>query len=146
MGDSHLHFPTPQAAAQATAVLDVLRGARKRVCLLAQRSRERLEIELPDEAVELLRAVLAHMAEGNAVQLVPVHAELTTQQAADLLGVSRPFLVRLLEQGAIPHRKVGAHRRVLASDLLQYKEREDRERRDAARELTEEAQKLGLDY
>jgi excisionase family DNA binding protein len=146
MGDSHLHFPTAKAAAQATEALDALRGARKRVCLLAQRSRERLEIALPDEAVELLRVVLAHMAEGNAVQLVPVHAELTTQQAADLLGVSRPFLVRLLEQGVIPHRKVGAHRRVLASDLLQYKERDDRERREVARELTEEAQKLGLDY
>jgi excisionase family DNA binding protein len=143
MSESHLHFPTREAAAQAAAALEALRGTRRRVSLSVQRSRERVEIDLPDEAIELLRVILMHMAEGSAV--VAVHAELVTQEAADLLAVSRPFLVRLLEEGAIPHRKVGAHRRILASDLLAYRKREDLERRDAARKLTEEAQRLGID-
>ena len=146
MSDTDLRFPTEQAAVQAMAALAALRSTRKLVCLCSGRSRERLEIELPDEAVELLRTILAHMAEGSAVQLVPVHAELTTQQAADLLAVSRPFLVRLLEERVIPHRKVGAHRRVLASDLLAYKQHQDAERRSAARALTEEAESLGIEY
>lgn len=145
MSASQLHFPTEHAAAEALAALSALRGVKRPVRLSAQRRRERLEIDLPDEAVDLLRTILAYMAEGNAVQLVPIHAELTTQQAADLLAVSRPFLVRLLEAGVIPHRKVGTHRRILARDLLAYKQREDEERRDATRSLTQEAQKLGLD-
>lgn len=98
---------------------------------------------LPRRAFELLVELLAQMANGNAVTIVPVHAELTTQQAADL-NVSRPYLVKLLEEGKLPCRKVGTRRRVRAADLLTFKRIDEARRRDAVDELTSEAEKLGL--
>src|ERR1700754_210623 len=79
------------------------------------------QIELPTSALRLLVDVLAELADGNAVKVVPIHAELTTQEAADLLNVSRPHLVQLLEEGAIPFHRSGKHRLVRFSDLMQFK-------------------------
>ncbi|MBI2074138.1 MAG: helix-turn-helix domain-containing protein [Gemmatimonadetes bacterium] len=103
-------------------------------------------VTIPAPAFELLLEVLGPMANGNAVTIVPVHAELTTQQAADALNVSRPFLIQLLEPGAIPHRKVGTHRRVRFADLMEYKRQDETRRRAVMDELTSEAQQHGLGY
>jgi excisionase family DNA binding protein len=103
-------------------------------------------VTIPGAAFDLLLEILGQMANGNAVTIVPVHAELTTQQAAEVLNVSRPFLVQLLESGAVPHRKVGTHRRILFADLMAYKERDAARRREVLAELAAEAQKHGLEY
>ena len=102
------------------------------------------EIRLPYSILKVLMEVVHEMARGNAVIVMPIHAELTTQQAAELLNVSRPFLVSLLEQGEIKYRKVGTHRRILLEDLIVYKDRRDRERLSALDELAKEDQRLGL--
>ena len=104
------------------------------------------EIELPESAVRLLVDILANMAEGNAVTLIPFHAELTTKQAADILGVSRPFLIRLLEDGVIPFRKVGTHRRILFEDVQAYRKRVTEERESTLNQLVEEAQHMDMGY
>jgi excisionase family DNA binding protein len=103
-------------------------------------------LTLPVAAARLLEHLLTEMAHGNAVTLIPVHAELTTQEAADYLNVSRPYLIRLLEENAIRFHKVGTHRRVRFQDLKAYKERIDAKREKAMNELVAEAQELGLGY
>lgn len=104
------------------------------------------DIVLPASAVRLIVDLLSEMAEGNAVTLIPIHAELTTQQAADFLGVSRPFLVKLAEEGKLPHRKVGTHRRVLFEDLMNYKRQIDKKRLETLDELAAQAQELDMGY
>lgn len=105
---------------------------------------EEESLVVPRGAVELLARVLAHMAAGEGVSVVPAHAELTTQQAAELLNVSRPYLIGLLEDGQIEYRKVGKHRRVRAASLMAYLARDDQQRREAANELTRMSQEMGL--
>ena len=101
---------------------------------------------IPAPAVRMLNEILKEMAKGNAVTLVPNDAMLSTQEAADILNVSRPFLVGLLEAGKIPYQRLGSHRRILFRDLMGFKTRTDAAGDDAMRQLTEEAQELKLGY
>jgi excisionase family DNA binding protein len=103
-------------------------------------------LAVPGSAIRLLLHILTEMAQGNAVTLIPIHAELTTQQAADLLNVSRPFLVKLLDEGKLPGRKVGAHRRVLFRDLMAYKKHNEQQRLKFLEELSALDQQLGIGY
>lgn len=102
-------------------------------------------VTVPRVVLTLLVRVLANLAAGQGVTLVPAHAELTTQQAADVLNVSRPYLIKLLDERKIDYRTVGTHRRITASSLMDYKARDDAERRKAADELAAMTQKLGFD-
>lgn len=104
------------------------------------------DITVPVSALKLLVDILAQMAQGNAVTIVPIHAELTTQQAADYLNVSRPFLIGLLEHGKLPFRKVGTHRRIRFEDLVAYQQQSMARQKAAADELTRQAQDLKLGY
>lgn len=105
---------------------------------------EREALTVPRPAVDMLVRVLATMAAGQGVTVVASHAELTTQQAAEVLNVSRPFVIKLLGEGLIAYRTVGTHRRIRADSLLEYKRRDDAVRRDAAGELAALTQELGL--
>ena len=114
--------------------------------LVAKQGTKETEIVIPLSAIHFLGALLTEFAKGNAVTMFPVHAELTMQQASDLLGVSRPFLVDQLEKGELPFRKVGTHRRVLLKDLMEYKQSMDRKRHEALDELAAQAQELDMGY
>lgn len=104
------------------------------------------QVELPTSALRLLVDILAELADGNAVKVVPVHAELTTQEAADMLNVSRPHLVKLLEKGGLPFHKTGKHRRVRFADLMQFKSQRDQASEDAMADLAKQAQELAMGY
>lgn len=99
---------------------------------------------VPASAMQMFIQMLAEMGQGNAVTLTPVHTEITTQQAADLLNVSRPYVVKLLEEGEIPYRKVGTRRRIHLQDVLNYKRAIDEKRLETLNELTAYDQELGL--
>jgi excisionase family DNA binding protein len=99
---------------------------------------------LPLSVAQVLSRAVHELARGHAVTIVPVESELTTQQAADLLNVSRPFLIKLLDSGEIPCHRAGTHRRVRAADLLAYRDRRRAARRAALAEMAREAQEMGL--
>ncbi|MHC5724320.1 MAG: helix-turn-helix domain-containing protein [Nostoc sp.] len=98
----------------------------------------------PDNVCFVLRQVVQAMASGKNVSIVTHNPELTTQQAADLLNVSRPYLIKLLEQGELPYFMVGTHRRVKFEDLIKYKQQRDTKRRQLLDELIAESQELGF--
>jgi excisionase family DNA binding protein len=144
-------IPSPDVAEEARIALRaleraVLREGEGKLRLSREGGAGEVTIALPREALDLLVEVLGQLANGNAVTVVPVHAELTTHQAAEILNVSRPFLIGLLEAGEIPFRMVGTHRRIRFTDLMAHKQRDDPKRDEALAELTQQAQDLGLGY
>jgi len=144
-------LPTPADSEKAKEALRSLmpllrkRGFRE-LTVKADGDGPREPITLPREALELFMEILGHMANGNTVTIVPIHAELTTQEAADMLNVSRPFLVGLLEERKIPYRLVGTHRRIKFVDLVAFKQADDAKLKEIADELTREAEKNKLGY
>jgi excisionase family DNA binding protein len=105
------------------------------------------EMTIPDSVLRVLRQVVQAMASDKNVSIVTYNPELTTQQAADLLNVSRPYLIKLLEQGELPYILVGTHRRVKFEDLIKYKQQRDTKRRELLQELIEISEEAGLyDY
>lgn len=103
-------------------------------------------VEIPQKAFSLFKGILEHMSEGKNVSLIANDSELTTQEAADILSVSRPYLVRLLKQNKLPHIKVGTHRRLLLKDVLKHDKETKKKRRTALNELSQQAQELNLGY
>ncbi|MDG4833599.1 helix-turn-helix domain-containing protein [Solwaraspora sp. WMMD1047] len=101
-------------------------------------------IELPDGLHAVLVKALEALASGYAITIAPHHTTLTSQQAADMLGVSRPTLTKLLDDGKIPFERPNSHRRIKLADLLRYQERRRGERQEILQELTNEAMDLGL--
>jgi len=99
---------------------------------------------LPRQALALLRDLLSEMAQGNAVTIVPTHAELTTQEAANILNVSRPYLIKLLEAGEIAYHKVNKHRRIRFDDLISYKKQQALQSSLALDELAQQSQELAM--
>lgn len=104
------------------------------------------EIELSEGAFELLVRILSEMSKGNGVMVMPIHAELTTQQAADFLNVSRPFIIGLLDRGEIPFRTVGRHRRIRLEDIMSYRRQTEQKRLAVLDELAAQAQELNMGY
>ncbi len=143
------HLPTPQEieqAKQSSRTLSKYANAERVQLSLRGSNGEADELILPGHVLQILLDVLAEMSKGNAISLLPTHQELSTQEAAALLNVSRPFLVGLLEKQEIPFRKVGSHRRVYLNDVLEYKERIDQQRSQALDQLAEISQKEPMGY
>lgn len=113
---------------------------------LVDEAEQRQSVELPTFALKLLGDILNELALGNTVKVVPIHAELTTQEGADMLNVSRPHLVKLLDEGLIPHTKTGRHRRIKFTDLMAYKADRDKASLSAMEDLAAQAQEIGMGY
>lgn len=138
-------LPTPDETRKASEAMSAMAKALTDDGVLPIALREadgETRIELPPALGELMLSMLTHVARGEMVTFVPYGAELTTQKAADLLNVSRPFLTKLLESGKIPFHRVGSHRRVRVNDLLAYKANRDGERERALDDL----QRLGQEF
>jgi excisionase family DNA binding protein len=127
-------------------IMEALDHARAAAITLTTDSGEHPTVDLPPAALKLIGQLLGAMSEGRPVMLVPSNQEFSTVEAAHFLNVSRPFVIKEIESGKLPHRMVGTHRRVAFEDLIAYA-RKMRERQEAALErLVENSRELGLDY
>ena len=148
---AHTRSPVPspsdvEVARASSERLSAFLRKERALTLSVASDHARETVELPPSVVALLLEILKDMAAGSAVAVLRRDAELTTQQAADYLNVSRPFLVGLLEAGDVPFRKVGTHRRVQFEDLRRYKHAMDAARRGVLDELAADAQELDMGY
>ncbi len=144
-------IPTPEVATMAASALYSLgklldNPPDKITFTINEPSLANAEITLSGETFQLVTEILKTISKGHPVIILPLQAELSTQEAADILNVSRPYVVKLLDSGTIPSRKVGVYRRILASDVLQYKQQNEAARYQALDELTKQAQELDMGY
>lgn len=135
-------LPTREEIASAAEAATALVNARTDTGALEIQGEDGAPIRLAPAIADLMIDMLGHLSRGDMVTLVPTGAMLTTQQAADILNVSRPYLSKLLKEGEIPHIPVGSHRRVMHADLMSYKERRDAGRSAALDELA----RLGQEF
>lgn len=144
---SSYQMPTQEdavLAVESSRLLAACIGKGDSACLRLHDGDEVLQV--PVKAIRLLVDILDAMARGDAVSLIPIHKELTTQEAANLLNVSRPYLVKLIENGEIPFHKNGVRRKVLFKDLMEYKHKRDQASMALLDELTAEAQDFDMGY
>jgi excisionase family DNA binding protein len=141
--------PTSEDVYLARASASTLSRMKERpgaVTLTVAKGREAEELAIPAIALDLLEMILEELAQGHAVALAPLEREVSTQTAADVLNVSRPHLIKLLESGKMPFSRVGTHRRVRLADVLEYKARMDEEADRAYQQLVQQGQELGMGY
>lgn len=136
------------SAAKAASALASLPGSDSQTMLIqvVDEKGKPHHLAIPAIALRLMKEALGEVAKGNAVKLMPVKAELTTQEAAEMLGISRPSFVRLIEGGAIPFTRIGRHRRVRLEHLVAYKDRRDAECPWVLAELESKGQMYGVEY
>jgi excisionase family DNA binding protein len=125
------------------ASLDHLRAA---AITLTTDTGEHPTVEVPPAALKLIGQLLGAMSEGRPIVLMPTEQEFTTVEAANFLNVSRPFVIKEMESGRLPHRKVGSHRRIDLEDLLAYAQKMRAQQANALERMAENARELGLDY
>ena len=133
-----------RASSEALAPLLAENAASEAHIRFCTEGQQGVEITLPHSAVRILFSALQEMAKGHSVTLLPVDTELTTNQAAELMRVSRPSLIKMLDERKLPYRKIGAHRRVRYEDVLRYLETERARRKEIMEELVAETESLGL--
>jgi excisionase family DNA binding protein len=156
MGTLHrMRRPTPpdmtprEAEMARTAqrfIIETLDRSRAASITLTSEAGDAPSIAVPTKTLRLIADLLGLMAERRPVSLTPLNHELTTVEAAQFLNVSRPFVIKEIEEGRLPHRKVGTHRRVQFSDLLAYAEAMHAQQKGALKRLADNAAELGLDY
>lgn len=138
--------PTQHDVEVASQVMSELKGSSEPSKEFTLSSSSGFRIDLSEGAFSLLVKILDEMSKGNGLMVMPIHAELTTQQAGDFLNVSRPFLIGMLEKGEIPFRTVGRHRRIRLEDIMKYKKQIETKRLEVLDELAEQAQELKMGY
>jgi excisionase family DNA binding protein len=148
MEEQELELPTQETSEDANRLIEVLshfvkRGNGETAEVYLSRDDQQACAEIPQQVLTLFLEVLGQLANGNAVTIVPIHAELTAQQAADLLNVSRSYLVNLLESNELEYTMVGTHHRIRAQEVIRYKRTRDEKTRQAVAELTALGQELG---
>jgi excisionase family DNA binding protein len=132
------------AKESASAIANLVNLEKSVHVSLSRQAGKTIELDIPTRAVRMLAYILEQMAQKIPVTLVPSHSELSTIEAARLMGVSRPFIVKLLDEGKIPFRVVGSHRRVLYEDVVSFLEKQKRQRIEVLKELIVEQESLGL--
>lgn len=142
-------FPSEEEATRArdsAHALAQLLSRQKTLAVNAAGATPNEPIAIPDAAARLLVEILNKLGQGEGVAIVPIRAELSTQEAAEVLNVSRPFVIKLIEEKQLPCRMVGTHRRILLSDLMSYKRAVDAKRLEVLGELSAQAQDLNMGY